>query len=70
MHPLHTTLTLFVLAADMKLCDKTIPRVKMTAFWDMAPCSLVEVDWRFIVLMMEAVCTSETPVYFNETTLR
>jgi hypothetical protein len=38
--------------------------IKMTAFWDIAPCSLVEVDQ----LMMEAVCTSEMPVYFHETT--
>jgi hypothetical protein len=41
--------------------------MKMTAFWDVAPCSLVEVDRRF-VLMMETVCTSETSVYFYETT--
>jgi hypothetical protein len=47
---------------------------KMTAFWDTAPCSLVEVDQRFrgeyyphhqgilmmMALMMEAVRTSET----------
>jgi hypothetical protein len=32
--------------------------MKMTAFWDI------------IVLMMEAVRTSETSVYFNETTRR
>jgi hypothetical protein len=45
--------------------------------WNVAPCSLVEVDRRFIgayclhhqdiALMMEAVCTSETSVYFSET---
>jgi hypothetical protein len=32
--------------------------MKMTVFWDVAPCSLVA----FIVLMMEAVRTSETSV--------
>jgi hypothetical protein len=37
--------------------------MKMTAFWDVAPCTLVEVD-----LMMEAVSTCETSVYFYETT--
>jgi hypothetical protein len=59
---------------------------KMTAFWDVAPCSPVEVDRRVkrrvlppsskrwsafvIVLMMEAVCTSETSVCFHETKRR
>jgi hypothetical protein len=37
----------------------------MTAFWDIAPCNLVEV-----ALIMEAVRTTETSVYFNETTRR
>jgi hypothetical protein len=37
--------------------------MKMAAFWDTQPCCLLEVD-----LMMEAVCTSEMSVYFNETT--
>jgi hypothetical protein len=41
--------------------------LKMRALWDIAPCSLVEVE-RY--LMMEAVCTSETSVYFNKTTGR
>jgi hypothetical protein len=54
----------------------------MTAFWDMATCNLVEVDRSFrdtyclhhrgdvfIALMMEAVRTSETSAYFNETIL-
>jgi hypothetical protein len=36
----------------------------MTLFWDVEPCSLVEVDRRFIALMMEAVSTSETLVSF------
>jgi hypothetical protein len=44
--------------------------MKMTAFWDIEPCSLVEVDRRFIALTMEAVNTSETSVNFYETTRR
>jgi hypothetical protein len=52
----------------------------MTAFWDVALCSLIEVDQvsemhtasiiraMMINLMMEAVCTSETSVYFYKTT--
>jgi hypothetical protein len=42
----------------------TTASMKMTAFWDNAPCSLVD------VLMMETVCTSETSVNFCETTQR
>jgi hypothetical protein len=52
--------------------------MKMTAFWDIAPFSFVEVYIRFrgayclhhqlIVLMMDAVNTSETSVDFYETT--
>jgi hypothetical protein len=56
----------------------TVANMKMIiAFWDVSPCSLVEVDRRFIgayclhhqdiALMLEAVCTSETSVYFSET---
>jgi hypothetical protein len=59
-------------------------RTKLRAFWDIAPCSLVGVDrlfrgayclhrqgdYGFITMMMEAVRTSETSVYFNETTRR
>jgi hypothetical protein len=41
--------------------------MKMTAFWDIAPCSLVEVVWRFVALMMEAVRISEIPVCFETT---
>jgi hypothetical protein len=37
----------------------TAASMKMTAFWDVVPCSK-----RFIALMIEAVCTSETSVYF------
>jgi hypothetical protein len=50
--------------------------MKMTAFYDVEPCSLVEVDRHFrgyyclIALMMEAVSTSETSVNFYETTWR
>jgi hypothetical protein len=59
--------------------------LKMTAFWAKAPCSLVKADRRFGgeyglhqqwrwrkngALMMDAVLTSETSVYFNETTQR
>jgi hypothetical protein len=56
--------------------------MKMIAFWYIAPCrySLVERDRRFIrvyglhhqgdVLIMDAVRTSETSVYFNETKQR
>jgi hypothetical protein len=58
----------------------TAANMKTTAFLDVAPCCLTEVDRRFrgafclnhqrdeiIVLMTEAVHTSETLVYFNET---
>jgi glycyl-tRNA synthetase alpha subunit len=48
----------------------------MTTFWDVTPCSLVEVYRSFIgacclhhqALMMEAVSTSETSVNFYQTT--
>jgi hypothetical protein len=40
----------------------------MAVFWDVAPCSLVEIDRRFrgqsVALMMEAVSTSESSVSF------
>jgi hypothetical protein len=35
--------------------------MKFRVFWDVAPCSNVEV----VALMMEAVRTSETSVHFN-----
>jgi hypothetical protein len=56
--------------------------IKFTVFWDVASCSLVGADGRFrgeyclhhqddslifIVLMMEAIRTSETSVYFKTT---
>jgi hypothetical protein len=45
--------------------------LKMTVFWDVASCSLVEIDRRFrgaIALMMEAVSIPETLVCFYEIT--
>jgi hypothetical protein len=45
--------------------------MKITAFWDIAPYSLVGLDRCFINrMMMEAVRTSETSVFSNETTRR
>jgi hypothetical protein len=46
--------------------------MKMAAFWDIAPCSLVDIDRRFraIALMMEALSTSETSVNIYQTTRR
>jgi hypothetical protein len=43
--------------------------MKMAAFWDIAPCSLVEVYRRFIALI-EIASTSETSVNFYQTTWR
>jgi hypothetical protein len=41
----------------------------MAVLWDIAPCGLVEIDlFRRFRVMMEVVRTSETSVYFNETT--
>jgi hypothetical protein len=51
----------------------TAASMKPGGFWDIAHCSLVGLDRRFrviISLMMEAVRTSETLVYSNETTRR
>jgi hypothetical protein len=55
--------------------------LKMTTFWDIAPCSLVEVVQCFIgasfldhqsdssiALIVETARTSEISAYFNETT--
>jgi hypothetical protein len=44
----------------------------MDVFWDVAPCSLVEVYRRLrgIALMMEAQSTSETSVTFYQSTRR
>jgi hypothetical protein len=46
----------------------TAASVKIRVFWDVAPCSHIEVDRRFRALMMEAVRTYETSVNFNVTT--
>jgi hypothetical protein len=63
-----------------KIRTRTLHSLKMTVFWDVAPCSLVEIEQRFrgtyclslhaIVLVMEAVSTSETSVSFYHTTRR
>jgi hypothetical protein len=68
------------------LCTGSVTTLlKIAAFGDIAPCSHVVVvqcfrgayclhyhgdDAGFIALMMEAVCTSETSVCYNETTWR
>jgi hypothetical protein len=55
--------------------------MKMTVFWEVAPCSLVEIYWRFKgayclhhqggeSVMMEAASTSETSINFYRTTRR
>jgi hypothetical protein len=43
---------------------------KFRVFWDVAPCSYVEVDrcFRGAYLMIEAVSTSETSISFNDAT--
>jgi hypothetical protein len=50
----------------------TAASMKMTVFWKVEPCSLVKVNTRFrnayCLQMMEAVRTSESSVYFHETT--
>jgi hypothetical protein len=67
-------LNMYVLAISQIVND-----LNMTAFWDVAPCSLMEGDRRFrgvyclryqgfITVMMKAVRASETSVYFHETT--
>jgi hypothetical protein len=50
----------------------------MTVFWDVVPCSLVEIDRRFrgasacniIALMINAMSTSETSAIFYESIRR
>jgi hypothetical protein len=56
---------------------KTELSEKIVAFWDIASCSLVEVDRRFTGVYCfqhynpdEAIRTSETSAYFNQTTPR
>jgi hypothetical protein len=63
------------------VCDFRFSRaasMKFRVFWDVAPCSQVDVDRRFrgayclhhqgVALIMEAVCTSETSININLTT--
>jgi hypothetical protein len=60
----------------MSLQVLTSVSMEIRAFRDIVPCSLVVVDRRFRVTyfiiraMMEAVHTSETSVYYNETIRR
>jgi hypothetical protein len=48
--------------------------VKLAVFWNVAPCSLIEIDRRFrgvyrpIALVMEVVSSSETSVNIYQTT--
>jgi hypothetical protein len=59
---------------DMRFQVLIVASMKIRVFWDVAPCNLVGVDQRFrgsasiTTLIMEAVHTSETSVYSNETT--
>jgi hypothetical protein len=48
----------------------TTASMKIKISWDVGPRSPFGVDRRFIALMVEAVRTSETSVYSNETMLR
>jgi hypothetical protein len=73
------TITLLLLKITLYLHSSILPsahtNVNMTAFWDIALCSLVETDRRFgdasiIARMTEAVRTSETSINFYETTRR
>jgi hypothetical protein len=61
--------------SDVQMCSfivNTMSTLKMTVFWDFAPCSLVKFDRRFgaIALMIETVYTSETSVKFYQTSRR
>jgi hypothetical protein len=58
--------TALLLEALRLLSEETLMWLRV--FWDIAPCCLAGVDRRLIVLMMEAVRTSETSVYSSETT--
>jgi hypothetical protein len=49
--------------------------MKMTSFWDTAPCSIIDVDQRFrgvycIHHQSNEACTFATSIYFNEIALR
>jgi hypothetical protein len=56
----------------MLRCNGTILRLKFRVFWDVAPCSCVEVDRlsRPPVLLMEAVHPSQPSDNLNMTTRR
>jgi hypothetical protein len=58
----------------MALCVGYMKTLKMAAFWDIAPCCLVEVDQLFTYYLHyqsdEYSRTSETSVNFYETTRR
>jgi hypothetical protein len=47
----------------MPASKQTLKSIKITVFWDVAPCSLVKIS-----LKMEAVRTAELSVHFNQTT--
>jgi hypothetical protein len=52
-----------------------VPTTKINVVWVVETCSLVEIDRRFrgasaSIVLMAAVRTSETSVYFKETTRR
>jgi hypothetical protein len=63
-------MNLFILMANLEIYVS----MKIGAFWEFSPCSLVLVNCRLrvrtapVALMMEAMCISETSVYFSETT--
>jgi hypothetical protein len=71
---------MYLLEAQVSLCHVrfwvlTAENLKMTAVWDIAPCSIDEVNvsevhTAFIIraMMMEAERTCEMLVYFKETT--
>jgi hypothetical protein len=44
--------------------------MKMAVFWDVALCSVVDLDQLFIALMVEAVSISETSVSIYQETWR
>jgi hypothetical protein len=52
--------------------SQSLSLLKITVFWDVAPCSMVEVYQHFrgasITLIMEVASTSETSVNFYQTT--
>jgi hypothetical protein len=57
----------------MRIQVLTAVGMKMRAFWDIAPCNLDDSEVRtasIIAVMMAAVRTFETSVYYNETTQR